>query len=107
MFAEYCEKFPEMKELWDKHHDENVAKVRAINAGGTQNIADVCKNLDCKMIYISTDYVFDGQGETPWTPDCKDYAPLSVYGRTKLEGELAVANNLKNSSSSALPGFSA
>ena len=75
--------------------DENVAKVRAINAGGTQNIADVCKNLGCKMIYISTDYVFDGQGEAPWEPDCKDYKPLNVYGQTKLEGELAVANTLE------------
>ena len=75
--------------------DENVAKVRAINAGGTQNIADVCKKLGCKMVYISTDYVFDGQGEAPWKPDCKDYKPLNVYGQTKLEGELAVANTLE------------
>lgn len=74
--------------------DDKVEKVRAINAGGTQNIADVCKELDCKMVYISTDYVFDGQGETPWDPDCKDYKPLNVYGQTKLEGELAVANTL-------------
>lgn len=75
--------------------DENVAKVRAINAGGTQHIADACKALGCKMIYISTDYVFDGQGQTPWEPDCKDYKPLNVYGQTKLEGELAVANTLE------------
>lgn len=75
--------------------EENIAKVRAINAAGTQNIANVCKALDCKMIYISTDYVFDGQGETPWQPDCKDYKPLNVYGQTKLEGELAVANTLE------------
>lgn len=74
---------------------DKVEKVRAINAGGTQNIADVCKKLDCKMVYLSTDYVFDGQGERPWLPDCKDYKPLNVYGQTKLEGELAVANTLE------------
>ena len=74
--------------------EDKVDKVRAINAGGTQNIADVCKELDCKMTYISTDYVFDGQGEKPWEPDCKEYKPLNVYGQTKLEGELAVANTL-------------
>ena len=73
---------------------ENIDKVRAINAGGTENIAKVCKKLDCKMVYISTDYVFDGQGQTPWEPDCKDYKPLNVYGQTKLDGELAVANTL-------------
>lgn len=75
--------------------EENIPKVRAINAQGTRNIAQVCKKLDCKMIYISTDYVFDGQGETPWEPDCKDYQPLNVYGQTKLEGELAVAETLE------------
>lgn len=75
--------------------DDKVEKVRAINAGGTQNIADACKELDCKMVYISTDYVFDGQGEAPWEPDCKDYQPLNVYGQTKLEGELAVNSTLK------------
>lgn len=75
--------------------EENIPKVRAVNAAGTQNIADVCKKLDCKMIYISTDYVFDGQGTEPWQADCKDYAPLCVYGQTKLEGELAVANTLE------------
>lgn len=74
--------------------DDKVEKVRAINVGGTQNIANVCKTLDCKMIYISTDYVFDGQGTEPWQPDCKEYKPLNVYGQTKLEGELAVANTL-------------
>lgn len=75
--------------------EDKQEKVRAINAGGTQNIANVCKKLDCKMVYISTDYVFDGQGTEPWAPDCKDYAPLNVYGQTKLEGELAVANTLE------------
>ena len=75
--------------------EENLPKVRAINVDGPQNIANVCKKLDCKMIHISTDYVFDGQGETPWQPDCKDYAPLNVYGQSKLDGELAVANTLE------------
>ena len=74
---------------------DKVEKVRAINAGGTANIAAVCKTLDCKMVYLSTDYVFDGQGEEPWKPDCKDYKPLNVYGQTKLEGELAVADTLE------------
>ena len=70
-------------------------KVRAINAGGTGHIAKACRALDCKMLYISTDYVFDGLGEQPWDPDCKDYAPLNVYGQTKLEGEQAVAQLLE------------
>lgn len=74
--------------------DDKVAKVRAVNAGGTQNIANTAKKLDAKMIYISTDYVFNGQGTEPWKPDDKNYAPLNVYGQTKLEGELAVANTL-------------
>ena len=74
--------------------EENIPKVRAVNVTGTQNIADVCKKLDCKMIYISTDYVLNGQGTEPWQPDCKDYAPLCVYGQTKLEGELAVSKTL-------------
>lgn len=75
--------------------EENQPKVRAINAEGTANIAEVCKELDCKMVYISTDYVFNGQGETPWQPDCEDYAPLNFYGQTKLEGELAVSSRLE------------
>ena len=80
----------------DAAEDEaNIPKVRAINVDGTQFIANVCKNLDCKMIYISTDYVFNGQGTEPWEPDCKDYAPLSVYGKSKLDGELAVANTIE------------
>lgn len=74
--------------------EDKIEKVRAINAGGTGNIALVCKKLDCKMVYISTDYVFDGQGTAPWQPDCTDYRPLNVYGQTKLEGELAVSENL-------------
>lgn len=74
--------------------EDKIDIVRAINLGGTQNITNVCKRLDCKMVYISTDYVFNGQGTEPWEPDCKNYAPLNVYGQTKLEGELAVANTL-------------
>lgn len=75
--------------------EDKIAKVRAINADGTRYIANVCKELNCKMVYISTDYVFDGQGETPWDPDCKEYKPLNVYGQTKLEGELAVSETLE------------
>lgn len=74
--------------------EDKQAKVKAINVDGTQNIADACKEVDAKMVYISTDYVFDGQGTTPWQPDCKDYKPLNVYGETKLGGELAVSNTL-------------
>lgn len=81
--------------------EDKIDKVRAVNAGGTQNIASAIKKLNdtnvssCKMIYISTDYVFDGQGTIPWQADCKDYAPLNVYGKTKLEGEFAVVNTLE------------
>ncbi len=74
--------------------EENKEKVHMVNAVGTENIAKVCKELNCKMMYISTDYVFDGQGETPWVEDCKDYAPLNVYGESKLAGELAVSTTL-------------
>lgn len=75
--------------------EDKQDKVRAINADGTRNIAQICKELDCKMVYISTDYVFNGLGDTPWQPDCKEYAPLNVYGQTKLAGELAVAQTLE------------
>lgn len=75
--------------------DDKVEKVRAINAGGTYNIAKVCKKIGAKMVYLSTDYVFDGQGEKPWEPDCKDYKPLNIYGQTKLEGEFAVSGQLE------------
>lgn len=75
--------------------EENKPKVKAINADGTKNIANVCKEIEAKMMYISTDYVFDGQGDKPWLPDCKDYKPLNVYGETKLEGELAVSSLLE------------
>lgn len=75
--------------------EENQAKVKAINFGGTRNVARVCATLDIPMMYISTDYVFDGQGEEPWKPDCTDYKPLSVYGSTKLQGEKAVVANLE------------
>lgn len=68
---------------------ENQDKVHTINASGTRHIAQACRELGCKLMYISTDYVFDGQGEDPWQPDCEDYAPLNVYGQTKLEGEQA------------------
>lgn len=75
--------------------EDNVEKVRAINAGGTRNIAEMCQRLDCKMVYISTDYVFDGEGTKAWEPDCEEYKPVNVYGQTKLEGELAVRGLLE------------
>ncbi|MBQ1331915.1 MAG: dTDP-4-dehydrorhamnose reductase [Lachnospiraceae bacterium] len=71
--------------------EENFAKVRAINVTGTKNMAEAAAACGAKIIYLSTDYVFDGQGTEPWKPDCKDYAPLNVYGQTKLDGELAIA----------------
>lgn len=74
--------------------EENKPKVHKINAEGTEDIARACKEADCKMIYISTDYVFDGQGTEPWQPDCKNYAPLNVYGQSKLDGEFAVSSIL-------------
>lgn len=69
--------------------------VKAVNSTGTANIAQICKELDIPMVYISTDYVFNGQGTEPWDPDCKEYAPLCVYGETKLQGELAVSETLE------------
>ena len=75
--------------------EDKQAKVKAINVDGTQNIANAAKKIDAKMVYISTDYVFDGQGTTPWEPDCKAYAPVNVYGQTKLGGELAVSGTLE------------
>ena len=75
--------------------EDRAELARAINADGTANLAFACKEANCKMMYISTDYVFDGQGTTPWQPDCKDYMPLNIYGQTKLAGELAVADSLE------------
>lgn len=74
--------------------EENKQKVFAINENGTANLAKACRDIDCKMLYISTDYVFNGQGNTPWQADCKEYAPLNVYGDSKLKGELAVFETL-------------
>lgn len=75
--------------------DDKALLVHRVNADGTRNVTEACKVIDAKMVYISTDYVFDGQGTAPWKPDCKDYKPLSVYGQSKLDGELAVAEILK------------
>lgn len=75
--------------------EDNEEKVMAVNAYGTENIAKACRKINAKMLYISTDYVFDGQGEKPWKADCNDYKPLNVYGKSKLEGEIAVRNNLE------------
>ena len=80
----------------DAAEDEaNKPKVYAINVDGTKYIAEACKKADCKMVYISTDYVFNGEGTEPWQPDCKEYAPLNVYGDSKLKGELAVVEALE------------
>lgn len=74
--------------------EENRDKVFAVSVEGTKNIARICKEIDAKMVYTSTDYVFDGQGTEPWKPDCKEYAPLNIYGQSKLNGELAVSEIL-------------
>lgn len=73
---------------------ENRARVHAVNALGTQYVAEAARDVGAKMMYISTDYVFDGRGTRPWQPDDKCYAPLSVYGQSKLDGELAVSGIL-------------
>ncbi len=75
--------------------EDNEEKCCLVNTTGTENIARVCKELYCKLMYISTDYIFDGEGCEPWQPDSKDYRPINVYGRSKLEGELAVNNNVR------------
>ena len=74
--------------------EDAAEKVEAVNATGPRYIAEACKKIDCKMVYISTDYVFNGEGTEPWKPDCKDYAPLNVYGKSKLDGEIAVSSVL-------------
>ena len=74
--------------------EQNAETVRRVNADGAGNLAAACKAQDCKLVHVSTDYVFDGSGETPWRPDDKSYKPLGVYGQTKLDGELAVARTL-------------
>lgn len=73
---------------------ENLEKVRAVNVDGTRNLVEASKSVDAKFVYISTDYVFDGAGTKPWQPDDKNYAPINVYGQSKLDGELEVANGL-------------
>ncbi len=75
---------------------ENIPRVFAVNEGGTRNLALACREVGCKMMYISTDYIFDGQGTDPWQPDCRDFAPLNVYGKSKLAGEIAVTEILEH-----------
>ena len=75
--------------------EENREKVFRLNVCGTRNIAEACRDVGAKLVYLSTDYVFDGQGTRPWQPDDKNYAPLNVYGQSKLEGEFAVRETLE------------
>ena len=74
--------------------EKNQSTVYAVNVLATRYLAEAAKTVDAKMLYLSTDYVFDGQGTRPWEPDDKCYAPLNVYGQSKLDGELAVSSVL-------------
>lgn len=69
--------------------EQNMELCRKVNADGTRNIAEVCRDLDISLMYISTDYVFNGTGERPWEPD-DVREPLNAYGQAKYEGELAI-----------------
>ena len=79
----------------DAEDEENREAVDLINGQGSRNIAEAAKAIDAKMLYLSTDYVFDGTGERPWEPDDKCFRPLNVYGQSKLDGERAVTSLLE------------